>query len=62
MGEGITSDPKSPGSLKDWKNLIVISGQVVKDKVLKSGNYTHLSMEGGLTRISTLIWEGVVLS
>lgn len=54
----ITSDARSQGSLRNWKNLIVVSGRVVEAKVLKSGNYTYL-IEGGVTRIGALILEGV---
>lgn len=55
----MAADPRGPGSLKDWKDLRVVSGQVVKAKSLKSDICDCLSMEGGVIRISTLIWEGV---
>lgn len=36
----VTSERRSPGSFKDWKYLRMISGQVAKAKVLKSGLHT----------------------
>lgn len=54
----IASDVRSQGSLRDWKNLIVVSGRIGEAKVLKSGNYAYL-MEGGVTRIGSLSWQGV---
>lgn len=47
----ITSDLRSLGSLTDWKNVIVVSGQVVKTKVLR--------FDRRQSNKNQYIWEGV---
>lgn len=46
----ITSELRSWGSFRDWKNLRVISGHIAKAKALKSGNCTYWLMEDSRTR------------